>query len=55
MGTFIRNKLWLGGVEDAYDVNKLKAQGTTHILTIECSSLREVRPSQNLGWLLFLA
>lgn len=41
MGTFIRDKLWLGGVEDAYDFNKLKAQGTTHILTIECSSLRE--------------
>jgi len=41
MGTFIRDKLWLGAVEDAYDQKKLKEQGTTHILTIECSSLRD--------------
>ena len=43
MGSFIREKLWLGGVEDAYDEKRLKAQGTTHILTVECSALREVR------------
>ena len=42
MGTFIRDKLWLGGVEDAYAVDKLKGQGTSHILTVECSVLREV-------------
>lgn len=41
MGSFIREKLWLGGVEDAYDEKRLKAQGTTHILTVECSALRE--------------
>ena len=47
MGTFIRDKLWLGAVEDAYDQKKLKEQGTTHILTIECSSLRDVG---DRGW-----
>lgn len=41
MGTFIRERLWLGAVENAYDTKKLQEQGTTHILTIECSPLKD--------------
>ena len=41
MGSFIREKLWLGAVENAYDTKKLQEQGTTHILTIECSPLKD--------------
>jgi hypothetical protein len=43
MGTLIREKLWLGGLEDACSTEQLKKQGTTHILTIEIMPLREDR------------
>ena len=49
MGTFIRDKLWLGAVEDAYDSKRLNEQGTTHILTIECSAMREVGADDKRG------
>jgi len=41
MGSLIRDKLWLGGVEAALDTEKLKAQSTTHILTVELNPLNE--------------